>query len=122
MMTIDLKEPNMIALNIDGEITSETMTVGLDELIRLSTNMENGTMFYTIRNFQFPGLEALAVEFKKLPSLFNMIRKFDRIAVLADATWVKTVSEIEGKLIPGLQIKAFDLDEEEKALAFLRNT
>ncbi len=121
MMTIDLKEPNMIALDIDGEITSETMAIGLDELIRLSANIENGTMFYTIRNFQFPGFEALAVEFKKLPSLFNMIRKFDRIAVLADSGWIKTASEIEGMFMPGLKIKAFNLDEEEKALAFLRN-
>ena len=121
MMTIDVKEPNMIMLDIDGEITSETMAVGLDELIRLSANIKNGTMFYTIRNFQFPGLSALAVEFKKLPSLFNVIRKFDRIAVLADAGWIKTSSEIEGKLIPGLEIRAFNLDEEEQALAFLRS-
>ena len=120
MMTIDVKEPNMIALDIDGEITSETMAVGLDELIRLSADIKNGSMFYTIRNFQFPGRSALAVEFKKLPSLFNLIRKFDRIAVLADAGWIKTSSEIEGKLIPGLEIKAFNLDEEDQALAFLR--
>ncbi len=122
MMTIDSKEPNMIALNIDGEITSESMAVGLDELIRLSENIENGTMLYTIRNFQFPGLSALAVEFRKLPGLLSLLRKFDRIAVLADAGWIKTGSEIEGKLIPGLEIRAFGLDEEEQALAFLRNS
>jgi hypothetical protein len=51
--------------------------------------------------------------------MFGVIRNFDRAAVLADRKWIKTVSEIEGALIPGLDIKAFDLDQEAEAEAWL---
>ena len=44
--------------------------------------------------------------------MFGLIRKFDRCAVLADQKWLKTISEIEGALIPGLDIKGFNTDEE----------
>jgi hypothetical protein len=39
--------------------------------------------------------------------------------VLTDKIWIKKVSEIEGALIPGLEIKAFDRDQKEAADAWL---
>ena len=51
--------------------------------------------------------------------MFGLIRKFDRCAVLADQKWLKTISEIEGALIPGLDIKGFNTDEETAAGAWL---
>ena len=59
------------------------------------------------------------MELARLPELFKLIRKFDRAAVLADKKWVKTASEIESALIPGLEIKGFDPDEEAEAEAWL---
>ena len=59
--------------------------------------------------------------FAKLPQLFRLVRSIDKAAVLTDQGWIKTVSELEGALIPGLEIKAFDLDEEDAALDYLHN-
>ena len=76
-------------------------------------------MLYRVNDFQLPTLGAIAVEFSRLPQLFGLIGKFDRAAVLADKNWVRKVSEIEGALIPGLDIKSFELDQEAEAEAWL---
>lgn len=41
------------------------------------------------------------------------------MTVLAGQSWVRAISEIEGALIPGLQIKAFAPDEQSEAERWL---
>lgn len=48
-------------------------------------------------------------------SMFGFLKKFDRAAVLTDKTWLKKVSELEGALFPGLEIKAFNRDQKVEA-------
>src|SRR5690554_7192972 len=71
-----------------------------------------------IHDFDLPSLGAFAVELSRLPSLFGLVRKYDRTAVITDKGWVRKASEIEGMLIPGFEVKAFGLDEEAEAEAW----
>jgi hypothetical protein len=48
-----------------------------------------------------------------------VINNFDRAAILTDVLWLQKAAEIEGKLIPGLTIKAFNLDQQADAEAWL---
>ena len=47
------------------------------------------------------------------------MKRFIRAAVLTDKVWIKKASELEGAIIPGLEIKAFDRDQREEAEAWL---
>ena len=76
-------------------------------------------MLYDVIDFHLPSLGAIAIEFSRLPSMFGLMKKFDRAAVLTDKTWLKKISEFEGHLFPGLEIKAFDRDQREEAEAWL---
>ena len=111
---------NRIDIEISGKLDASGMRVALDEFISQSENIEQGTMLYTISGFDFPTLGAIGVELSRLPALFGLIRKFDRVAVLADRNWIKKVSEIEGAMFPGMEIKAFDPDERAEAEAWLK--
>ena len=51
--------------------------------------------------------------------MLGLMRRFKKAAVLTDKTWLKKVSEFEGALIPGLEIKAYQLEEREAAEAWL---
>ena len=52
--------------------------------------------------------------------LINLgVRPDDRVAVVADQQWLRTASQMEGALIPGLTIKAFDSIREAEAEAWL---
>ena len=53
--------------------------------------------------------------------MLGLIRGFSKAAVLTEKTWLKTISELEGKLIPGLQIKAFERDDKAAAVQWLES-
>lgn len=119
MLEIVKTSKNRIDIHLKGKVTSAEMAIGLDDLIEASQDFENGKMYYVIEDFQMPELGALAVEFSRLPKLFSLITKFDKCAVVADAGWLRTIAEIEGALIPGFEIKSFEMGEENPAQEWL---
>lgn len=121
MLTITKPEPNRVDIDLSGKISSDEMAKGLDELLELSQDVNNGVMLYTITSFAFPDFGAIAVEMARLPKLFSLLGRFDRCAVLSDAAWLRTAAEVEGALLPGLEIKSFDLTDREKAEAWLKS-
>ncbi len=106
---------NRLDIEMSGKLDAESMTVALDELVSKSENIENGKMLYVIIDFQLPTLSAIGIELSRLPSMFGLMKKFNRAAVLTDKTWLKKVSEFEGALFPGLEIKAFSRDQKLEA-------
>ena len=119
MFRVTPNGPNRVDIEFSGKLDSDEMKTALDELAEKTRDIENGRMLYRVGDFELPTLGAIGVEFTRLPSMFGLMRKFDRCAVLADKKWIKTVGEIEGALIPGLDIKGFDPDEEAAAEAWL---
>jgi hypothetical protein len=110
---------NRLDIEMSGKLNSEEMKIALDELVSKSKNIENGKMLYDVIDFHLPSLGAIGIEFSRLPSMFGLMKKFDRATVLTDKTWLKKVSEFEGALFPGLEIKAFNRDQKEEAEAWL---
>lgn len=119
MLTITKPTPNRIDIEFRGALDAETMRTALDDLIEKSEGVTNGRMLYKVPEFSMPTLGAISVELKRLPKLFGLLSKFDRCAVLSDASWIRTAAEIEGALFPGIQIKSFELDDAEAAEAWL---
>jgi hypothetical protein len=113
---------NRLDIEMSGKLDSKGMRTALDELVSKSKDIEHGTMLYDVVDFHLPSLSAIAIEFSRLPSMLGFITKFDRAAVLTDKTWLKKVSELEGSLIPGLEIKAFSREQKAEAETWLSNT
>jgi len=110
---------NRLDIELSGKLDAEEMKIALDELVSKSNNIENGKMLYEIIDFHLPSLGAIGIEFSRLPSMFGLMKKFDRVAVLTDKDWLKNVSELEGTLYPGLEIKAFNRDQKAEAEIWL---
>ena len=110
---------NRLDIEMSGKLNSEDMKIALDELLSKSKNIANGKMLYEVIDFHFPALGAIVVEFSRLPAMLGLMKKFDRAAVLTDKAWLKKVSEFEGALYPGLEIKAFSRDQKAEAEAWL---
>lgn len=119
MLTVTRPSPDRVDIALSGTLNAEAMRAGLDELIRLSEDMKNGRMLYRITDFSMPTIGAIGVELRRLPKLFALIARFDRCAVVSDAGWLRTAAEIEGRVIPGLEIRSFDLPDAGAAEAWL---
>ena len=113
---------NRLDIEMSGKLNAEDMKIALDELVTKSKNIENGTMLYEIIDFHLPSLGAIGIEFSRLPAMFGLMKKFDRAAVLTDTVWLKKISELEGTLFPGLEIKAFNKDQKVEAEAWLSSS
>lgn len=122
MLEVERTGDNRLDIALSGKLDSEAMRVALDALVSESEGIEHGRMLYRIEDFQIPTIAAIAVEFSRLPAMFRLVRQFDRAAVLADQDWLKKAGEIEGALIPGLEIKGFDLDERDEAERWLADS
>ncbi|MTH95963.1 STAS/SEC14 domain-containing protein [Roseibium sp. RKSG952] len=115
MLNIEKSEPGRVDIHFSGKINAEDMEAALQRLIEVSEDVSDGRLFYRITDFAVPDASALAVEFRYLPSLFGLIGKYKRCAVVCDKEWVRTVAELEGLLMPGLKIKSFEAGQEDDA-------
>ena len=119
MFRIAKQGKNRIGIEMSGKLDAEQMKTALDELGSKTEGIKDGEMLYDIVDFHLPSLGAIAIEFSRLPSMFGLIKRFERAAVLTDKAWLKRVSEFEGVLIPGLEIKAFTRDQRKEAEGWL---
>ena len=119
MFRVTVTGENQLELYLSGRLDSEAMKAALDELIEKSRGMEHGRVLYRIGDFEWPTLGAMGVELARLPALFGMVRRFEKIAVVAARGWIRSASKLEGALIPGLEIRAFTPEEEDSARRWL---
>ncbi len=108
MFTVAKPTPNRIDIHLKGSLDADEMRTALDDLMAQSKDIKNGRMLYTITDFSMPTMGAIGVEISRLPGLFGFIAKFDKCAVIADAAWLRKVAELEGAIIPGMEIKGFE--------------
>ncbi len=111
MFKVIRKGQNRLDMELSGKLDSEEMNIALDEIESCSQDIENGCILYDVIEFHFPTLKAIILKFSRLPSMLGIIRKFRKAAVMSDIKWLKQASELEGLLIPGLEIKSFNRDE-----------
>ncbi|MDH1261858.1 STAS/SEC14 domain-containing protein [Pseudomonas sp. GD03944] len=97
-----------IDVEMSGQLDSNEMRAALDELSQKSEGIAHGRLFCRAHDIHLPTLATMGIEVSRLPKMFTFVRRFERMAVVADQGWVRKTSEIEGALIPGLTIKAFD--------------
>ena len=129
-MTYILTQPNNnhIELTLNGKISSNDMNNLLDEWMQATasmvqanpnTELQNATLLYRINDFAMPSFSAVMTEMKRMPELWATMKYFGKMAVISEQQWLQKVAEIEGFMIPSLDIKGFNPDEESAAKIWL---
>lgn len=119
MLIVKRVNDNRLDIEMSGKLDSHGMKAALDDLIEKSEGIEHGRMLFDVIDYRLPSLDAIGIELSRLPSMFRWINRFERAVVLSDRKWLRVISEIEGVMIPGLEIKAFDRDDRFEAEAWL---
>ena len=119
MYTLERSADDQITLRLSGKLGAEDMRALLDELVARSEGMNKGKLLYVVDDLQLPSLAALAVEMSRLPQLFGLLPRFSRCAVVAGQDWVRKTAEVEGKILPGIDITSYEAHEESVAQTWL---
>ena len=122
MLLVHKTNSNRLDIEVGGPLDADMMKLGLEDLFKKSEGMSGGQMLFKIADFAMPTFGAVMIEMTRLPSLFTAIHRFEKCAVLTDAKWMQTAAQIEGALMPGLEIKAFDFKDAPAAEAWLTGT
>ena len=119
MFKVSRIDARRLDIEMSGKLDADEMKRALDELEAAARGVEQGIMLFDVVDYHLPSLAAIGVELARLPALIRLVTRFDRAAVLADKAWLRHVSELEGALYPGLEIKAFDRDRRSEAERWL---
>ena len=122
MFKVNQNRENRLDIELSGKLDGEEMKIALNEIKIKSKNIQHGKMLFDVIDFHIPSLNAIVIEFSQLPSMFGLLKKFDRAAVLTDKIWLKKISELEGTIFPSIKIKAFSRDQKIAAEAWLSQT
>ncbi len=112
---------NRIDIEMSGKMDSADMRSALANLEMKSGHIQHGKMLYFVHDFDMPTASAMGVELKQIPQLIRTLKHFDKAAVVADKNWIRTLSEVEGALFPGLEVKAFETERASEAETWLRH-
>ncbi len=121
MFKVERAGDNRLDISLSGKLDSENLKRALDELLAKSDGIEKGKMLFDVIEYNLPSISAIGIEFSRLPSMLRFIRKFSKAAVLTDEDWIGKISELEGALIPGLEIRAFARSQNADAEAWLNS-
>lgn len=119
MLKVTKTSTDRLDIELSGALEADAMRSALDDVIEKSEGISQGKMLYVISDFEMPTLGAMAIEFFRMPALLGLISKFDRCAVLSDTGWIRTAAEIEGAVLPSLEIKSFAIKDIAAAEAWL---
>ncbi|MFD2157505.1 STAS/SEC14 domain-containing protein [Rubritalea tangerina] len=119
MVKITTRGNDRVDILIDGKIDADEMRRVVDDIEAELVHVEDAKVLYEFVNFEFPTLGAMAVKLAELPKMLRILKKFSRVALLVDREWMRMAAEFEGDLIPGLEIKGFELGATEEAEAWL---
>ena len=117
MHFIDSPQPNdrVVAVKIDGELTSEDMKTLIDRFQSIVDRDEKVLLYIDMQGYKGWELGAAAEKFKHIGML---LKAFDRYAIVGDTRWMEIWVKIVDPFTPQ-QIKHFTPDQVDDAWAWL---
>ncbi|MBO9623230.1 MAG: STAS/SEC14 domain-containing protein [Sphingomonas sp.] len=119
MLTITPLTDRAIEIVAEGRFTSAEVGDAFNRMTAILDDMPKLDVLADVRGSPSIALSAITEELKRLPLVFRMIRQIERVAIVADAQWIRTASRIEGAVIPGVHYEVYERHEEAHAREWL---
>jgi len=118
---LELKlENNIVHMIITGNIQPESMSQGLDWIHELDAQDDNFNLRIDMAQAEFDDLAAISQEFKRVATVLRHSKSSKKCALMTDSMFLRNSAKVEGAVIPGLEVRTFDLDETTPAERWLR--
>ncbi len=119
MLTVSKPSTDRLNIDVTGVLDADAMGGALDDFIAQAKGITHGQILFRIIDFELPTLGGLMAELQRMPRLLSTIRQFDRCAVLSDIDWLRRAAELEGMVIPTVEIRSFALADIDAAEIWL---
>ncbi len=110
---------NGVAFRISGKITESDMAKILSEAKQKIKQHTTIVILEVIESFKGIEIAALVEEFKYLHDVG--MSNISKIAVVTDKKWLEKIVSIEDRIFKSIEMKCFSSDEQDSAIAFLKN-
>jgi hypothetical protein len=120
MITISELTPNVQQVKISGKVQSADMPQVIDLAETMGKGPKKDNLVFDIENVEGFDWSVLGEELSHLPAMMRMLTRLDRIAVIADQSWLRTAARLESALLPGVTYEVFSRDKAEQARAWAK--
>lgn len=113
----NIKGTNIYSFTIDGKIDEGGMTA-LYNILKNKKHEGKINLLATYKDFD--GFDSFKAFTEGLKVDFGALGNVEKYAIVTDRKWAHKLAEIESKILPGISMKGFALDEADKALEWLK--
>lgn len=119
---LELKLNNNIAfMSVNGTMSKDSLDEGLSWMDQVAETEESFNICVNIDTENFDDLSAAREEFIRVGRVLRHAATAEKCAILSDSAFLRNSAKIEGAVIPGLEINAFDLNEATTAEKWLKD-
>ena len=112
-----IKSPDdVLAVTYSGSITGNDLDVALDRLEAMLARPGKINFFIEMKKIESMELAAMPHHFARSFPLFGALKRFGRVAVVADQTWIRVLTRLESALLPNISYRVYEPKEREEAL------
>ena len=111
---------DVACMTVSGVIAAESMKEGLEWVRGARGEREDFNIRVNMAKADFPDLSAVSKGFRGVADFLRAVPEASKCALVTDSMFIQNTAKVEGAVIPGLTIRAFNSDEEDYAAAWIR--
>ncbi len=115
------EDDRVLAFRWEGRFDKKAFEEAMDKFLPEFRNRKEFNIYIEVTDIE--GMDAGAVweDLKFSAGNFkDLVKKINKVAVVTDSSWLKNLAETSYKLIPGIELKAYNFDESKAAKEWVK--
>ena len=110
---------DVIAVRVSHKITGDALNTIMNRLEEIMAEHDKIHVFVETQAVDGIELSSLPTYCARALPLFGKLRRFGRVAVVADQGWIRAGTRIESAMLPFISYRTFLPDQREEAFAWV---
>lgn len=118
-------DDEIVQMSVNGPMTNKTVQSTFEWIETAQTEAaganDNLQLCVEMQSENFTDLAEASQQFRRVGEVLRRAHDIDRCALITDSNWIRNSAKIEGAVIPGLELMAFEPEEATAAKKWLRD-
>ncbi|WP_029038693.1 SpoIIAA family protein [Salinimicrobium xinjiangense] len=121
LQKIDFQEEHVAGFRWEGKFDEKAFKQSLVQFLPELQMRSRLNIYFEIVNLTEVEAKAIWEEIKfDVRNFTDLQSKIEKVALVTDMSWIRTLSEASSTVVPGISLKAFKFDEVEAAKVWIR--